>query len=282
MTKTSKKPLTFDEYLASLCAKEQATLQTIRKTIHKIVPNAVEGISYGMQAFLLDGKPFAALAASAQHCSYFPMSGSIVSALTKELKSYDTSKGTVRFAADKPLPTTLIRKLVKARLAEIARQSSSQGVSGKPPNSARSSRPRRKPDRRSPAPSSSQADPAVVSFLKELDHPLKKEIEAVRKIMLGVSPSIQEGIKWNAPSFRTTDYFATVNLRSTDTVQLIFHTGAKVKATATTGLRIDAPTGLLKWLAKDRCMVTLGKGSKIQANRKAFEAIVGQWIESLH
>ncbi|HQR06016.1 MAG TPA: DUF1801 domain-containing protein [Gemmatales bacterium] len=260
MTKPIKKPMTFDEYLASLSGKERATLQTIRQTIHKIVPQAVEGISYGMQAFLLDGKPLAALAANTHHCSYFPMSGAIVPALARELKSYDTSKGTVRFDADKPLSTTLVRKLVKARLAEIEGQSSSKVASNR---------------------ASKQTDPAVVAFLKALKHPLKKEIEAVRKIILGVSASIQEGIKWNVPSFRTTDYFATVFLRSTETVQLIFHTGAKVKATATTGLKIDDPAGLLKWLAKDRCMVTLGKGREIQAKRKAFEAIVRQWIESL-
>src|SRR5262245_41223578 len=65
----------------------------------------------------------------------------------------------------------------------------------------------------SPEPSSSQTDPAVIAFLRELDHPLKQEVEAVRQIILGVSPEIREGIKWNAPSFRTTEYFATLNLR---------------------------------------------------------------------
>lgn len=260
MTKPSKKAMTFDEYLASLSVKERAMLQAIRKTIHKIVPDAVEGISYGMQAFFIDGKAFAALAATTQHCSYFPMSGSVVAELSKELEGYDTSKGTIRFSADKPLPTTLVRKLVKARLAEIDGQISSKSVSSK---------------------TTKQTDPAVIAFLKALKHPLKKEIEAVRKIILGVSPTIQEGIKWNGPSFRTSDYFATVFLRSTETVQLIFHTGAKVKATATTGLQIDDSAGLLKWLAKDRCMVTLGKGREIHANRKAFEAIISQWIEAL-
>lgn len=260
MTKPSKKAMTFDEYFATLSVKERATLQAMRKTIHNIVPDAVEGISYGMQAFLLDGKPFAALAATAHHCSYFPMSGSVVSALAKDLKNYDTSKGTIRFPADKPLPMALVRKLVKARLAELTEQTSSKGISSK---------------------TSKQTDPVVIDFLKALKHPLKKEIEAVRKIIFGVSPTIQEGIKWNSPSFRTTDYFATINMRCVESVQLIFHTGAKVKTTATTGLQIDDPAGLLKWLAKDRCMITLGKGREIQAKRKAFEAIISQWIEYL-
>ena len=118
----------------------------------------------------------------------------------------------------------------------------------------------------------------VGEFMRELDHPLKRDIEAVRQIILNVDPGISEAIKWNAPSFRKTDFFATVNLRSRDCVQLIFHTGAKVKVTATMGINIADPTGLLKWLAKDRCLVTLGVGKDIQAKRAAFEAVVREWI----
>ena len=128
---------------------------------------------------------------------------------------------------------------------------------------------------------SSQTDPAVTAFLRELDHPRKKEIEAVRQIILGVSPEIREGIKWNAPSFRTTDYFATVNLRAKDgeeRVWLILHTGAKVKMSAAKGMKIADPAGLLQWLGKDRCLVTFGDGKDIQAKRAAIEAIIREWI----
>ena len=133
-------------------------------------------------------------------------------------------------------------------------------------------------------PSSSQTDPAVTAFLREQDHPRKKEIEAVRQIILGVSPEIREGIKWNAPSFRTTDYFATVNLRARggeEHVWLIIHTGAKVKKTAATGVKIADPAGLLQWLAKDRCLVTFEDGKDIQAKRAALEAVVREWIRQL-
>jgi hypothetical protein len=118
----------------------------------------------------------------------------------------------------------------------------------------------------------------VGEFMRELDHPLKRDIETVRQIILNIDPGISEAIKWNAPSFRTTDFFATVNLRSRECVQLIFHTGAKVKATATAGINIADPAGLLKWLAKDRCLVTLGVGKDIQIKRAAFEAVVREWI----
>lgn len=127
----------------------------------------------------------------------------------------------------------------------------------------------------------SQTDPAVIAFLRELDHPLKREIEAVRRIILGVSPEIREGLKWNAPSFRTTDHFATFNLRARDCVRLILHTGAKVKATAKKGLKVADPAGLVEWLAKDRGLVTLRDGKDLQARKAALEALIREWIGQL-
>lgn len=119
----------------------------------------------------------------------------------------------------------------------------------------------------------------VQTFLDELDHPLKREIIAVRKVILNTDKRISDGIKWNAPSFRTTEYFATVNLRSTDSVQLILHLGAKARKDVKAQLEIEDPKGLLKWLAKDRAMVTLGAGKEFTLNSKAFVKIIKQWIE---
>ena len=113
-------------------------------------------------------------------------------------------------------------------------------------------------------------------FMAALDHPLKKDIEAVRRLILGASPAISEGVKWNSLSFRKSDWFATVNLRSKDVIQLVFHTGAKAKDNPE--LRIPDDNGLLLWLAKDRALVTLGSGKMIKANRAAFEAIVRAWL----
>jgi len=131
-------------------------------------------------------------------------------------------------------------------------------------------------------PGDSQTDPAVDAFMRELDHPRKNEIEAVRRIIPGVSPEIREGIKWNSPSFRTTDYFATVNLRAKDgetRVWLILHTGAKKKAAKE--LKIADPAGLMQWLAPDRCLVTFADGKDIQARRAALETIIREWIGQL-
>lgn len=117
----------------------------------------------------------------------------------------------------------------------------------------------------------------VDDFMRKLDHPLKAELGAVRSILLGVSPEIIEGIKWNAPSFRVQEWFATVNIRK-DVVLVILHLGAKVKDNSTAGLTIRDPTGLLEWLAKDRALVKFPDMKAIQSGRKAFEGIVRQWI----
>jgi uncharacterized protein YdhG (YjbR/CyaY superfamily) len=108
-----------DAYLARLSPEKRATLEKIRKAIRAAAPKAQEGMSYGMPAFI-QGKPIAGYTASAKHCSYFPMSGTVIATLKRHLGGYDTSKGTIRFPIGKPLPTALIRKLVKARLAEVA------------------------------------------------------------------------------------------------------------------------------------------------------------------
>src|SRR5690349_14630801 len=126
------------------------------------------------------------------------------------------------------------------------------------------------------ASSTAKAEDAA-SFLAALDHPLKADIEIVRRILLGASPEIAEGVKWNSLSFRKKEWFATVNLRSKEVVQLVFHTGARVKENPK--LEISDPAGLLLWLAKDRALVTLGAGKILKANAKAFEAIVKAWVK---
>ena len=113
------KPTTIDECLAPLAEDQRAALEKLRKTIHSAVPEAEECISYGLAAFRLNGKPLVGFGASAKHCALYLMSGSIVESLQDDLKKYDTSKGTIRFAADKPLPVALVKKLLRARIAEI-------------------------------------------------------------------------------------------------------------------------------------------------------------------
>jgi hypothetical protein len=117
----------------------------------------------------------------------------------------------------------------------------------------------------------------VTAFLARLEHPLKAEIEAVRALILGADPRIHECIKWNAPSFATTEYFATFKLRPIETVQVVLHTRAKAKPPARP-IRIDDPAGLLRWAAADRCGATCSDRADITAKSGAFVAIVRQWI----
>ena len=112
------RPRTIDEYLAGLSGDKRAALEKVRRAIKSAAPKAQECISYGLPAFRLDGKVLVAFRAAANHCAFHPMSGATVAAHKVELAGYDTSKGTIRFQPSGPLSARLIRKLVKARIAE--------------------------------------------------------------------------------------------------------------------------------------------------------------------
>src|SRR5262249_32724358 len=112
------KPQTIDEYLAGLSPENRAALQKVRRAVQAAAPGVEECISYGMPAFRLKGKLIAGFKAAANHCSFHPMSGDSVATLKADLSGYETSKGTIKFSARAGLPATLVRKLVKARIAE--------------------------------------------------------------------------------------------------------------------------------------------------------------------
>jgi uncharacterized protein YdhG (YjbR/CyaY superfamily) len=112
----ANKPKTHDDYLAAVTENKRAALQKLRKAIKRAAPKAEECISYQVPAFRLNGKFLVAYGAATNHCAFYP--GSTVKALKNELKSYDTSKGTIRFSADKPLPSALVWELVRLRIEE--------------------------------------------------------------------------------------------------------------------------------------------------------------------
>jgi uncharacterized protein YdhG (YjbR/CyaY superfamily) len=116
----AKSPRTIDEYLAGMTSENRRALQKVRRAVRAVAPAAEECISYGMPAFRLNGKLIAGFRGAAKHCSFHPMSGATVATLKAELVMYDTSPGTIRFSARVGLPATLVRKLVKARIAEGA------------------------------------------------------------------------------------------------------------------------------------------------------------------
>ena len=119
--RTGPKATTIDEYLAPLDARKRATLEKLRRAIKAAAPGAEECISYQIPAFRHGGRVLVFFAAATNHCSFFPGAHPI-EAHKNDLKAYKTSKGTIRFPVDRPLPATLVRTLVKTRIAEFARK----------------------------------------------------------------------------------------------------------------------------------------------------------------
>lgn len=117
-----EKPESVDAYFASLEPARRAPLQKLRDTIAAAVPRADEGITYGMPGFLLEGRGLVGYMAFDHHYSLFPMSPAVIDAHRDELGDLVTGKGTISFDYGGRLPVTLVKKVVKTRLAEVARK----------------------------------------------------------------------------------------------------------------------------------------------------------------
>jgi uncharacterized protein YdhG (YjbR/CyaY superfamily) len=112
--------VTVDAYLSAAPEPQRSTLEELRATLASILPQAEEGMSYGVPAFKVDGKAVAGYAYATRHCSYFPHSGSVLSLVEPELlEGYDWSKGTLRFPVDQAPSAHLVRRLVEIRLAML-------------------------------------------------------------------------------------------------------------------------------------------------------------------
>ena len=116
---TPKPTKTVDDYIASAPEKRRAALKKLRQTIKAAAPNANEVLSYGMVGFKQDGNRVAYFAYWKSHTALYGTSRKFIGAHFDELKPYVQSKGTIQFAADKPIPYGLVTKIVKARIAEI-------------------------------------------------------------------------------------------------------------------------------------------------------------------
>ncbi len=120
--------LLVDKYLKELPEPQKTTLTKLRKTIKKIEPKAKEVISYNMPAFKIEEGIICGFLSAKKHCSYFPFSGKVLPELKEELKDYDKSTGTLRFAIDKPLPEKLVKKLISVRKKQLILQNAKKKI----------------------------------------------------------------------------------------------------------------------------------------------------------
>ena len=119
-------PQGIDEYLAGVDEPSRKTLESLRQTILGIIPGADECISYGMPAFRLDGTVIAGFAAFKNHLAYLPHSGSVLGELSDELTGYKSTPGSLHFPINKPLPKSLVKKLIATRLKAARRRATAK------------------------------------------------------------------------------------------------------------------------------------------------------------
>jgi uncharacterized protein YdhG (YjbR/CyaY superfamily) len=112
------KAATVEEFLAAIPQEQRVALEKLRTQIRAAVPEATESINYGVPAFKLGGRPLVSYAAAKDHCSFYVQSPAVMEAHAADLTGYETTKGTVHFSVDRPIPADLVTKLVKARIAE--------------------------------------------------------------------------------------------------------------------------------------------------------------------
>lgn len=124
-------PKDVDDYLANVPEDKRAMLEKVRAAIKAAAPKATETLTYGVPTYKLNGS-LVSFGAAKDHCALYVMNGTSLASFTDELKDYSLAKGTIRFTADKPLPATLIKKIVKARVAEDEARAAKQKPAVKP------------------------------------------------------------------------------------------------------------------------------------------------------
>jgi uncharacterized protein YdhG (YjbR/CyaY superfamily) len=120
---TRRKPTPIDDYLRTIPEDRRNALEDLRVKIRSVVPDAEECISYGMPAFRFHRTVVAGFRATKTGCSYFPFSGSTLTTIARFVRAYEQTKSALHFSPNKPLPMTLVRRLIKARIAEIEERS---------------------------------------------------------------------------------------------------------------------------------------------------------------
>lgn len=240
-----------DDYIAAFPAATQQLLKRMRNIIRKTAPDAAESISYGMPAYKNNGKPLVYFAGYEKHIGFYATPTGHA-AFKKELSRYKQGKGSVQFPLDDKLPVDLIERIIKFRLEETDTKKTTSAKKQKVKKAG-------------------SDEESVTSYMKQLKHELKNEVEVLRQLIRKTSTTLQERIKWNAPSYYTTADLFTFNLSNPSLIRLIFHHPTIVK--------INSP--LLEGNYKDRRIIIFKSAKEITAAKKELSRIIKLQLELL-
>jgi len=179
-----------DAYLAAQPGPVRHVLEALRRTIHSTAPEAEESFSYGMPAFRVRGRPLVAFGAASGHCALYPMNPETIDTHRRLLGRFETSKGTIRFTVRQPLPASVVRTLVKARLQDVT---------------ASLAPPRRQPvPRRSATSSPGSGTPPdqVRSYFAGLPAGPRKHMQKLRAAIRAAAPGAVESFGYGMPAFK--------------------------------------------------------------------------------
>lgn len=246
-----------EAYIAAFPKEVQQLLNQMRKAIKANVPQAEEGIFYGMPGYKYLGKSLVYFAGYANHIGFYATPTGH-DAFKKELAKYKQGKGSVQFPLSEKLPIKLVEAIVKFRVKETAQKI---GIKKAPPKKATVKTTNKK---------SSDAE-QVTAWLSKLGAEQKKATDAVRKIIKAAGPQLNERIKWNAPSFYYKEDVVTFGPYKNNKILLVFHHPLIVK--------IKSP--LLEGNYKDRRLLYLQDAKAITAAKKELERIIKEHIQLL-
>lgn len=257
MTRTTVKNV--DEYIRSFPPKVQTILKKIRQTIKKTAPKAEEVISYGIAGYKYHGI-LIYFAGFTNHVSIYPAPRTAPE-FKKELNSYKGGKGTIQFPLDKPIPSDLVKRIVKYRMLQNEEKA---GIK----KSVTPAKAKTFSNAKSVA---SKETEQVVLWMNKLDKKVKSEINAVRSVIASSSAKLNERVKWNAPSYYYKDDIVTFGPYRNNTILLVFHHPAVVKL----------KSALLEGNYKDRRLVYFKNKEEAEKNKKELRRIIKEIIKDI-
>ncbi len=248
---------TVDEYIKRYPSRIQPVLQSLRKTIKKTAPDAEEVISYAIPGYKYHGM-LIFFAAFKDHISVYPAPRGN-DAFKKELSGYKGGKGTVQFPVGEPVPFDLVTRIVKFRMQE------NEAKAGAKKKAAI------KPGARTAGSARTADEQQVSAFMKTLDHPMKAETEALRKILKNSNNKLSERIKWNAPSYYYKQDIVTFGPFRTGKVFLVFRHPEIV----------NVKSGLLEGNYTNRRLAYFDNMKAVKENKKELERILNALVKAI-